>query len=110
MNYKNNQNDPVFTKATNCDMEMRFLVPKEFQKNTPLPAKDAYLKEEPEMIAAVAKFGGYASPDDYIKYRDLLVEKLGDEAKNYDTVNLMTAGYVYFVCLLLIFIIYIYLI
>ena len=78
-------------------MEMRFLVPKDFQNNTPVPTNEAYLVEEPEMIAAVAKFGGYASADDYMKYRDFLVEKLGDEAQNYDTINMMTAGYGNFV-------------
>jgi len=74
-------------------MEMRFYVPKDFQKDTPVPTNEAYLVDEPEMIAAVARFGGYASVDDYLKYRDLLIEKLGEEAKNYDTINMMTAGY-----------------
>lgn len=92
MDYKNENQDKL-NKESKCQMIMRFYVPKEFQNNTPLPTNDAFLQEEPEMIAAVAKFGGYASADDYMKYRDMLVEQLGDEAKNYDTVNMMTAGY-----------------
>ncbi len=44
------------------------------------------------MIAAVIRFGGYATIDDYISQRDLLINKLGDEAKNYDCVHMMTAG------------------
>ena len=73
-------------------MEMRFYVPKNLRTNTPMPIHEAYLKEEPEMIAAVITFGGYASQDDYIKYRDLLVNKLGNEAQKYDTINMITAG------------------
>ena len=53
-----------------------------------------FIKERPEMIVVVSRFSGYASIDDYMKHRDLIVQALGpDEAKEYDTVNLLTAGY-----------------
>jgi hypothetical protein len=42
---------------------------------------------------AVARFGGYASMDDYIKYRDNLVKALGTDSKEYDIVNMISAGY-----------------
>ena len=31
--------------------------------------------------------------EDFIAQRDLLITKLGDEAKNYDCVHMMTAAY-----------------
>lgn len=75
-------------------MTMGFFVPVEKQEKAPIPSSsDTFLRDEPEMIVAVIKFGGYASTDDYLKHRDLLMKALGDEVKNYDTVNMMTAGY-----------------
>lgn len=78
---------------TNCDISMRFYVPKEHQSNTPKPRGDVKLEDEPESTYAVIKFGGYASMTDYLSYRDKLIEKLGDEANNYDLVNMRMAGY-----------------
>ena len=85
--------DNLITENSNLKMAMRFYVPKDHQQNTPQPTGDAYLEENPEMTAAVIRFGGYASMSDYIKYRDELIKKLGNDAKNYDCVNMMAAGY-----------------
>lgn len=78
-----------------CEMSMKFYVPKENQNDTPNPTgeNNMFVKSEPEMIVAVSKFGGYATMTDYLKHRDMIVNALGDEAKDYDQVNFMTAGY-----------------
>jgi hypothetical protein len=78
---------------TTCDISMRFYVPKKHQSNTPKPNGDVKLEDEAEATYAVIKFGGYAKMSDYLSYRDQLIEKLGDEAKNYDLVNMRMAGY-----------------
>ena len=80
---------------SNCEMKMSFYVPQDFNNNTPKPNGDNMdLEEVPDMIVAVSRFGGYASVDDYMKHRDLIIQALGpEEAKNYDSVNLLTAGY-----------------
>ena len=76
-----------------CEISMRFYVPKQFHGMVPQPTGDAHIVEEKESVFAVVRFGGYASMNDYIKYRDELIARLGNEAVNYDCVNMMTAGY-----------------
>ncbi len=92
VDYKVNDNQKM-TPKSNVQMAMRFYVPTENQANTPKPTGDAYLEENPEMIVAVIRFGGYASTNDYIQNRDMLIKALGDEASSYDCVQIMTAGY-----------------
>lgn len=88
-----NSNDTI-KPTSQVKMTMGFFVPVEKQGGTPVPtSSDTFLREEPEMTVAVIKFGGYPTTDDYLKQRDLLIKALGEEAKNYDTVNMMTAGY-----------------
>lgn len=90
--YKSSDSENM-NKDSNVKMAMRFYVPSEFQENTPTPTGDAYIEEDPAMTAAVIRFSGYAKMDDYMTQRDLLIKKLGDEAKKYDCVNIMAAGY-----------------
>lgn len=90
--YKCSEEDKM-KKNSNVKLAMRFYVPNEFHENTPMPTGDAYLEEDPEMTAAVIRFGGYAKMDDYMIQRDLLISKLGDKASQYDCVNMMAAGY-----------------
>lgn len=80
--------------TSDVKMTMGFFVPSEKQEQTPDPTnKDTFLRNESEMTVAVIRFGGYASMNDYLNYRDQLLQVLGDEAKNYDAINFMTAGY-----------------
>ena len=73
---------------------MNFYIPAKFANNPPLPTSpDVQIKAIPETVVAVARFGGYASMNDYIKYREALVKTLGSDAENYDTVNMISAGY-----------------
>ena len=73
---------------------MNFYVPAKFANNPPMPtSSNVMIKEIPETTVAVARFGGYASIDDYIENRDALVKALGDVSKDYDTVNMISAGY-----------------
>ena len=81
----------ILKLESGVEMTMRFFIADGL--DPPKPTGDAYLVEDPEMTAAVIKFGGYATTEDYINYRNILIDKLGDEAKNYDQVNIMTAGY-----------------
>jgi len=83
----------LMTPESNVEMAMRFYVSKDQEHNVPVPTGDAYVVQEPEMTVAVVKFGGYASTQDYLYYRNVLINSLGSEAHNYDVVNLMTAGY-----------------
>ncbi|RNA42468.1 heme-binding 2 [Brachionus plicatilis] len=84
----------MIAPTSQVKMTMGFFVPIEKKDGTPVPSSsDTFLREEPEMTVAVIKFGGYPTTDDYLKQRDLLINTLGDDAKNYDTVNMMTAGY-----------------
>jgi len=89
----NNLSGGKIKHDSNCEIEMRFYVPKEFQNNTPKPTGNATIIENPEMTVACIKFGGYASFNDYMKNRDILIQELGEEAKQYDCNNIMTAGY-----------------
>jgi len=89
-----NINNELMTKDSNVDMSMRFYVPKVNQDNTPTPKQsDEFIKTEPEMIVATYRFGGWASISDYMSNRDMLISILGDQAKDYDTYNMITAGY-----------------
>ena len=79
---------------SNVKMTMGFFVPHEKQANTPRPTNnDNFLRSEPEMIVAVIKFGGFASTDDFLVHREILIRALGEEAKKYDTANMVTARY-----------------
>ena len=92
VDYKNATSDKI-TPVSNVQMVMRFYVPHDQQADTPTPTGEAYIAEDPEMTVAVIKFGGYATTNEYIQYRDILIKSLQDEAAAYDCVNIITAGY-----------------
>lgn len=93
MVYKN-MNNELINKNSNVEASMLFYVPKAQQDNTPLPKQsDQFLKSEPEAIVATYRFDGWASVSDFIAKRDKLIQMLGDNAKDYDTINMITASY-----------------
>ena len=93
MNYESKDNKEI-VKNSQCVMSMGFYVPSEFNTNPPQPTGDNMsVKEIPEMIVAVSRFSGYAKIDDFMQHRDIIIKALGEEVKNYDTINLLTAVY-----------------
>jgi hypothetical protein len=46
-------------KNTEVKLAMRFFVPNEYHNNTPAPSGDVYIEEDPEMTAAVIRFGRF---------------------------------------------------
>lgn len=78
-----------------CDMSMKFYVPKINQANTPSPtgANNMFVKNETEIIIAAIRFGGYPTMNDNLNRRDSLIAALGSEASKFDLVNFKTAGY-----------------
>jgi hypothetical protein len=95
-NQKIEMTAPVLTEIKNsgqdCQLIMRFLIPKVLENNTPLPTGDAVLEQFPEIIVAVNQFSG-ATMSDYLANQALLVKLLGNDASYYDTTTLLTAGY-----------------
>ena len=88
---KNNRTINKDSEVTAC---MSFYIPSKFKNNTPKPsANNVDIRELPEFVTAVVRFGGYANLNDYMKNRDELVKALGSDAKSYDTINMVTAGY-----------------
>lgn len=87
MDMKNSSN-------SSFNMQMAFYVPKEFHQNTPFPnGANMCIKDEPETIVAAITYNGRASIETSLALRDMLIEKLGDEAKYFDCSGLTTAGY-----------------
>jgi len=86
-------NAEKFTGTSVCTMALRFYVPNSIAVPPKPSDNTVYIEDNPEMVVAVIRFSGYATIDDFIFQRDLLIGKLGDEAKNYDCVHMMTAGY-----------------
>jgi hypothetical protein len=88
------KNNKTINKDSEVTAYMSFYIPSKFENNTPKPsANNVVIRELPEFVTAVVRFGGYANLDDYMKNRDALVKALGSDAKSYDTVNMITAGY-----------------
>ena len=81
-------------RDSNVDVTMSFYVPKVMQDNTPNPS-DATLKVSnmAKTTFATIRFGGRASWNDQFEQRDKLIKALGDQASQYDTVNMVVAGY-----------------
>ncbi len=92
-NLNNQSSNTLLNNNSNCNITMRFYVPQELYSKTPNPTGDAYIQTEPEMIVAAIRFGGFATMNDYLYNRDVLIQKLGAEASKYDVVNMITAGY-----------------
>ena len=88
------KNNSVINKDSEVTASMSFYIPSKFKDNTPKPSSNnVFIRELPEFVTAVVRFGGYANLDDYMKNRDALVEALGSDAKSYDIINMVTAGY-----------------
>ena len=95
MNYQNNDNGLV-SMNSNVNISMQFYVPQAFQANTPIPSENSVnIIDQPETIFATYRFttNFYESMSDYLNNRDALIKMLGDNAKNYDVNNIVTAGY-----------------
>ena len=92
MFYKNTKNE-LINRNSDIEMTMKFYVPKENQNNTPIPTENAFIEEIPEMTVASIRYGGWASINTYLSFRDKLIKRLGDESENYDKVNFVSAGY-----------------
>jgi len=93
MDYRETNKDEI-KPDSQVDYDMRFFVPKELHDKSPKPKGESMdiVKEENQVIASY-KFGGFPSTEKFIAARDELVKTLGDEAKNYDTKNFITAVY-----------------
>lgn len=79
---------------TQVKFTMGFYVPQKNQENTPEPmSDDVDIQNVPETTYAVIRFGGYASMNDYLRNRDVLIRALGNEASQFDTINMLVAGY-----------------
>jgi hypothetical protein len=76
-----------------CNISMRFYIPKLNQDNPPIPRSDASLVDEDEFTVAVITRGWYPNIKDYLVSRDLLIERLDEQASNFDTSGLMVANY-----------------
>jgi hypothetical protein len=88
------KNNRTINKDSEVTAYMSFYIPSKFKNNTPKPsANNVVIRELPEFVTAVVQFGGYANLNDYMKNRDELVKALGSDAKSYDTINMVTAGY-----------------
>lgn len=86
--------EEMLKENSKCDKVMKFYIPPGLHSKTPVPKDSSvFIEEVPEMEVAVIKFPGFASMNDYLKQRDILIKKLGSESQEYDTVNIITAGY-----------------
>jgi hypothetical protein len=93
MEYKSKDNTKI-NKNSQVSVSMNFYIPSQFKSNTPQPtANNVYLTDLPELTVAVARFGGFASVNDYMTKRDALISALGSNAQSYDSINMITAGY-----------------
>lgn len=86
-------NAEKFSGTSVCTMSLRFFIPAQLAIPPKPNDNTVFIEDNPEMICAVIRFSGYATIEDYIVQRDLLIGKLGEEAKNYDCVHMMTACY-----------------
>ncbi len=87
------KNNRTINKDSEVTASMSFYIPSKFENNTPKPsANNVVIRELPEFVTAVVRFGGFANLDNYMKNRDALVEALGSDAKSYDIINMVTAG------------------
>jgi len=84
----------VIDQDSDVQMKMKFYVPAAVQSNTPKPLNDnLFIETNPSEVIAAIQFGGFPSMNDFMQKRDELIQLLGDDAKNFDTINFSTAGY-----------------
>lgn len=55
--------------------------------------KNNSIKVESEMTVAVIRFGGEPTTQNFLHHRNVLIKTLGEYAKNYDKVNIITAHF-----------------
>jgi hypothetical protein len=83
------------TSANNFQMSMELFLPRRLHGNTPYPIMDnMFIKSMPAQLIAIIRFS-HSNPgyDDYLKYRDALVNRLGHLAAGFDSINFTTASY-----------------
>ena len=84
----------AISQDSDVQMKMKFYVPAAVQNNTPKPLSEKVsIENDPSQVIAAIRFGGFPTLNDYMAKRDELIQLLGDDAKNFDTVNFSTAGY-----------------
>ena len=89
-----NYADATIDANSVCNFTMCFYVPLSDQANTPQPtASDVFLKQLTPVTVATIRYSWYPSMKDHMANRDKLIEKLGADAANYDTHNVVIAGY-----------------
>jgi hypothetical protein len=90
------KNNRTINKNSEVTASMSFYIPSKFVNNTPKPrANNVVIRELPEFVVAVVRFAGFANLYEYMKTRDDLVKTLGSDAKSYDTINIVTAEFIY---------------
>jgi hypothetical protein len=82
------------SQDTDVQITMKFYVPAVVQNNTPKPlGENVFIETNPSEVIAAIRFGGFPTMNDYMQKRDELIQLLGDESKDFDTVNFSIAGY-----------------
>jgi hypothetical protein len=83
------------TSSNNFKMSMEFFLPRRLHGNTPFPIMDnMFIKSMPEQLVAIVRFSQTdPSYEDFVKYRDVLVQRLGYLANTFDSINFTTASY-----------------
>ncbi len=66
-------NAEKFSGTSVCTMSLKFYIPHDIVTPPKPIDKTVYIEDAPEMIVAVSRFSGYATIDDYITQRDLLI-------------------------------------
>lgn len=88
-----NTTEPI-NLSSQVDMTMSFYVPKVNHEDTPRPVNtQVTVSDLLDFEVAAIRFSGWAQTSDYLHHRDRLVKNLGTDAKLYDQVNMVTAGY-----------------
>lgn len=68
-------NAEKFCPTSVCTMALRFYIPQSEQLPPKPNDQTVYIEDNPEMICAVIRFSGYATIQDYITQRDILIGK-----------------------------------
>lgn len=66
-------NAEKFCPTSVCTMALRFYIPQSEQLPPKPNDQTVYIEDNPEMICAVIRFSGYATIQDYITQRDILI-------------------------------------
>ena len=66
-------NAEKFSGTSVCTMSLRFFIPAQLAIPPKPNDNTVFIEDNPEMICAVIRFSGYATIEDYIVQRDLLI-------------------------------------